>query len=54
MKVLVFKLREVTDKDQSNLPKEFMLYRDMGLSFEPSKNVREVAFKGDVVLHQRK
>jgi hypothetical protein len=51
MKVLVFKLRKVTDKDHSNLPHEFKLYRDMGLSFEPSRNVKETAFAGNKVLH---
>jgi len=47
MQTLKFILKKVYRKDRPELPKEFILYKKMGASFEPYKNVKEVVFRGN-------
>ncbi len=46
LRVLKF-IQIATSKNQSNnIPKEFLLHKSLGLSFEPYKNVKESIFRG--------
>lgn len=47
MQALTFTLRKIHRPDRPKLPSEFTLYRKLGASFEPYRNVKETVFHAE-------
>ena len=47
MQTMKFTLRKLHRQDRPELPEAFTLYKKMGASFEPYKNVKDVVFLGN-------